>query len=427
MAVSRKILVVSHFGAVGELCKRMMCEGNQVKFHIKDPHSKDINDGLIKKVPAWEPHVDWADLIIFDDTNFGKIIEGLRADGKAVVGGCIYTDKLEMDRGFGQEEMRKAGMTILPDWTFKNMDEAIRFIQKNPGRYVLKPNGVASDEKVLTYVGKSEDGSDAVAMLENYKKRWAGKIHDIQIQTFAKGVEVAIGGFFNGKDFIQPTFINFEYKKLMDGDLGPNSGEVGTTAYWAESPKLFKETLAKMVKPLAKSGYTGYMDVNTICTKEACYPLEFTPRFGYPTIWLQVDSIKSKMGDFLEAVASGKRFNLDTDSGFQLAVVAAVHPYPFEDPKAFEKYSSEKTLGFSDTEMDGIYLSDVKRVDGEWKLAGNSGYAAICVGKGQTMEEAKVEAYKRVKTIQLPDVFYRTDIGSHWHKDRDRLQAWGWM
>ena len=382
---------------------------------------------MIKKVPRWESHVDLADLIIFDDTNFGEIIDELRVDGKAVVGGCPYTDKLEMDRGYGQEEMRKVGMTILPDWTFKSLDEAMRFIQKNPGRYVLKPNGTASDEKALTYVGKAEDGSDAIAMLENYKKKWAGKIHEIQIQTFAKGVEVAVGAFFNGKDFIQPTFINFEYKKLMDGDLGPNCGEAGTFAYWEEKPKLFEETLAKMVKPLSASGYTGYMDINTICTQEACYPLEFTPRFGYPTIWLQVDSIKSKLGDFLEAVATGKRFNLDTDSGFQLAVVAAVHPYPFEDPIAFKKYSSEKILEFKDPTMGGIYLSDVKLVDGQWKLAGNSGYAVICVGKGHTMEEAKEEAYKRVKSIQLPDVFYRTDIGSHWHKDRDRLQAWGWV
>ena len=252
MAVSRKILVVSHFGAVGELCKRMMCEGNQVKFHIKDPHSKDINDGLIKKVPAWEPHVDWADLIIFDDTNFGKIIEGLRADGKAVVGGCIYTDKLEMDRGFGQEEMRKAGMTILPDWTFKNMDEAIRFIQKNPGRYVLKPNGVASDEKVLTYVGKSEDGSDAVAMLENYKKRWAGKIHDIQIQTFAKGVEVAIGGFFNGKDFEGWDGPVGEYE-VRDGAIVCQPGK-GGTIYTKEE---YSDFVARLEFKLPPGGNNG--------------------------------------------------------------------------------------------------------------------------------------------------------------------------
>jgi phosphoribosylamine--glycine ligase len=423
----RKILVVSHFGAVGELCQRLMAEGNQVKFHIKDKPSKDINDGLIAKVPNWERWVDWSDLIIFDDTNFGKTIDELRANGKAVVGGCPYTDKLEMDRGFGQEEMRRVGMNVLPDWSFKNLDEAIKFVQQNPGRYVAKPSGTAQDEKALTYVGKMDDGSDVVATLENYKKKWSGKIHEIQIQTFAKGVEVAIGGFFNGKEFIQPMFVNFEYKKLMDGDLGPNCGEAGTTSFWSDRSRLFKETLKKMEAPLAEYGYTGYFDVNTICNKDGCWPLEFTPRFGYPTIWLQVDSINSPLGDFFEAVATGKKFHLDTESGFQLAVVGAVHPYPFEDPVAFTKYASEKTIQFKDPTMDGIYLSDVKLVGDEWKLAGNSGYLVICVGKGHTIEEAKEEAYKRIKTVQVPDLFYRTDIGCHWLKDRDKLQSWGWI
>lgn len=427
MATPRKILVVSHFGVSGELCKRFMSEGNQVKYFIKDKSSRDINDGLIKKITSWEPYVDSSDLIIFDDANFGEICDDLRALGKAVVGPCPYSDKLEMDRGFGQAEMKKAGMTVLPDWNFTNLDQAIKFVQKNPGRYVVKPCGIAQDEKCLTYVGKAEDGSDIVAQLENYKKKWAGKIHEIQVQTFAKGVEVAVGAFFNGKDFILPACINFEYKKLMVGDLGANSGESGTTMFWSDHSRLYDETLKKMVSPLRASGYTGYFDLNCIATKDAVYPLEATPRFGVPTIWLQMDGIKSNLGDFFEAVATGKRFNLDTDSGVQICVVVAVSPFPFEDPKAFDKYSKDKEVEFQDPDMDGIYLCDIKRVGGKFILAGNSGYACVCVGKGMTMEEAKDEVYRRVKSINLPDMFYRTDIGHRWYKDRDLLQSWGWL
>lgn len=424
---TRKILVISNFGVSGELCKRFLEEGNQVRYFIKDRASKDINNGIIKKVDAWEPHVDWCDLVIFDDANFGKIADELREKGKAVVGPCPYSDKLEMDRKFGQEEMKKAGMTILPNWSFKNLDDAIKFVKSNPGRYVLKPSGIAQDEKCLTYVGKSEDGSDTIAVLENYKKKWANKIHEIQIQTFAKGVEVAVGAFFNGNDFILPAFVNFEYKKLMNGDLGPNSGETGTTGYWSEDCKIYKETLAKMVGPLRACGYSGYMDVNCIATKEAIYPLELTPRFGVPTIWLQMEGIKSKLGDFFWAMGTGKKFNLDTESGFQICVVIAVSPFPFEDPKAFDKYSKGKEIEIKDPSAKGIYLCDVKKIGSKWVLAGNSGYAAVCVGKGMTMHEAKENAYDLVKTIALPDSFYRTDIGHRWHKDRDLLQAWGWM
>jgi phosphoribosylamine--glycine ligase len=184
----RKILVVSHFGGVGELCKRFISEGNQVKYCIKDKPSQDIHDGLIQKVKHWEPYIPWADLIWFDDTNFGKRCDELRAEGKAVIGPTAYSDKLEMDRGFGTEEMKKAGMTTIPDWSFTSLDEAIAFVKATPGRYVVKPDGVAQDEKALTYVGKAEDGADVIAILGNYKKKWAGKIHSLQIQQFVKGV-----------------------------------------------------------------------------------------------------------------------------------------------------------------------------------------------------------------------------------------------
>jgi len=427
MSKTRKILVISHFGVSGELCKRFLMEGNQVKYFIKDKNSKDINDGLIAKVKSWEPHVEWADLIIFDDANFGKQADMLREMDKAVVGPCPYSDKLEMDRDFGQDEMEKAGMTVLPHWAFTSFDEAIDFVQATPGRYVLKPNGIAQDEKCLTYVGKSEDGSDAIAMLENYKKKWATKIKSIHIQQFSKGVEVAIGAWFNGKEFILPACINFEYKKMMNGDVGPSTGEMGTSCLWSHESKLYDETLAKMVPALRASGYSGYMDINCIATKEAIWPLEFTPRFGVPTIWLQMEGIKSKLGDFFEALGTGSKFRLETESGVQICVVVAVSPYPFEDPAAFDKYSKDKEVEFKDPELSGIYLADIKLVDGKFVLAGNSGYACVCVGCGMTFEEAKEEVYKRVKSVSLPDMFYRTDIGHKWNKDRDLLGSWGWL
>ena len=427
MAKGRTILVVSHFGGVGELCKRFLVEGNRVIYCIKDKPSQDINDGLIPKVKNWEPYVAQADLIVFDDTNFGKVADELRAQGKAVVGPCPYSDKLEMDRGFGSEEMKKAGMTVIPDWNFTSFDEAIAFVKQNPGRYVAKPSGKAQDEKALTYVGKQDDGSDVLAILDNYKKKWGHKIHEIQLQQFVKGVEIACGGFFNGKEFIQPIFINTEYKKFMNDDLGPNCGESGTTAYWQRGGRLYHETLEKMAAPLRAAGYSGYFDINLICTKEAAYPLEFTPRFGFPTVWLQMEGIKSNLGDFFDALGNGNKFNLQVESGFQMCVVCTVAPYPFEDPEGFKKYAEGRKLEFKDPTLSGIYLSDVKLVGNEWVLAGNSGYAVICVGLGQTMEEAKENVYERVKSVSIPDMAYRTDIGFKWNNDRDKLQAWGWI
>ena len=60
-------------------------------------------------------------------------------------------------------------------------------------------------------------------------------------------------------------------------------------------------------------------------------------------------------------------------------------------------------------------------------MAGQSGYALIVTGSGLTVDDAQKQAYKRVENILIPNMFYRTDIGHKWNKDRDLLQAWGWL
>lgn len=64
-------------------------------------------------------------------------------------------------------------------------------------------------------------------------------------------------------------------------------------------------------------------------------------------------------------------------------------------------------------------------MDGDWRIAGSSGYILVVTGSGPTMVDAQRETYNRVKNIILPNMFYRTDIGSRWAKDGDLLQTWG--
>lgn len=108
-------------------------------------------------------------------------------------------------------------------------------------------------------------------------------------------------------------------------------------------------------------------------------------------------------------------------------MVIATPPFPFEDQRAFKKYSEDATIIFKKPITDGIHLGDVKLEDGEWRLAGESGYAIIVTGFGSTMDEARKSAYKKIKNILIPNMFYRTDIGVRWFTDSDRLQTWGYL
>ena len=422
-----KFLCISQVGCIGDLCIQLQKEGNSVKYYIDDKAEKEISDGFVEKVPAWEDWKDWADVIVFDDSNFGQAAAALRKQGKAVIGGTIYTDRLEMDREFGQEEMKAAGLFNMPSWNFKTFDEAIQFVKSNPDRYVVKPNGTAQNEKVLSFVGQEEDGLDILTMLEHYKKGWSNKIKSFQLQRFAPGVEVAIGAFFNGSDFVQPCCVNFEHKRLYNGEIGPTTGEMGTSMFWCEGGRLFEETLFKMKSRLAEAGYIGYFDINCIANGRGIYPLECTPRFGMPTLSIQMEAMLTPVGEFLHGLAARQNVPLKVKKGFQVGVVIAVPPFPFEDPKTFEKYCDDTIVIFKKPVKEGVWPADVKLCDGDWRLAGSSGYVMVVTGSGPTMEEARKEAYNRLKNIIIPNMFYRTDIGERWSRDGDLLRTWGYV
>ncbi|NYZ78764.1 phosphoribosylamine--glycine ligase [Candidatus Micrarchaeota archaeon] len=422
-----KFLFVSYEGLIGDLAWQVKKEGSEVKYYIRDKSEKDVCNGFVDKCDDWKEFKDWADVVVFDDIGFGQIVEDLRKEGKLVVGGSLYTDKLEDDREFGQEELTKAGINTLPHWDFLGFDDAIEFVKKNPERYVIKPSGMVQDEKELTFVGQEEDGNDIINVLEHYKKSWSKKVSAIQLQKFVQGVEVAVGVFFNGKEFVNPVFINFEHKKLFPGGLGPNSGEMGTLGLWVPPNKLFNETILKMKEVLAASGYVGYFDINCIVNSRGIFPLEFTSRFGFPTISLQIEGITSSWSEFLRSLAAGEATELKIKKGFQICVVVAVPPFPFTDPVAFKRHSEDATIIFKKPNLEGVHLGDVKLVEEDWRLAGQSGYALIVTGSGITVDDARKQAYSRVRNVMIPNMFYRTDIGEKWTQEGDMLYTWGYL
>jgi phosphoribosylamine--glycine ligase len=423
----KKFLFVSWESLSGDLAWQIQKEGHEVKVYIKNEEDKDVYDGFLEKVDDWKKYVDWADIVVFDDVGFGKEADELRKSGKLVVGGSVYTDKLEEDREFGQSEMRRVGMLTLPHWDFENYDSALKFIEENPGRYVYKPSGyVPSGFKGLLFLGKDEDGKDIHEIIRSNKTVLAKKIKQFQLQKFASGVEIAVGAFFNGNDFIYPININFEHKKLFPGDIGPYTGEMGTLVYHSSPNTIFKSTLEKMREDIKKSSYVGYIDINCIANARGIYPLEFTCRMGYPLISIQIEGVLSEWGEFLYSIAKGENYDLKTKKGFQIGVVCAVPPFPYEDKTEMGIYK-DLSIIFKKPNLEGVHLGDVKLIEGDWRIAGNSGYALVVTGSGATVKDARKQTYGRIENILLQNMFYRTDIGLGWYEDSDKLQTWGYL
>jgi phosphoribosylamine--glycine ligase len=376
----------------------------------------------------WKADAEWADVIVFDDVlGMGEDADRLRRTGKAVVGGTPYTDRLEDDRGFGQTELKNFGINIIPFEEFTSFDDAIAFVKANPARYVIKPSGEAQNIKRLLFVGEDDDGTDVIHVLESYNKVYAQRVRSFQLQRRRMGVEIAVGAFFNGHEFISPINVNFEHKKLFPGNIGPSTGEMGTAMYWGAPNKIFNQTLAKMEKKLREERYVGYIDLNCIVNAHGIYPLEFTARFGYPTISIQQEGLNAPMGKVLAGLARGEAVDLRPKAGFQVGVRIVVPPFPYDDPKTFEANSEERVIIFKKPDYAGIHIEDVKLVNGEWVITGNSGVVLIVCGTGPTMRQAQAQAYNRIRNIMIPNMYYRTDIGDRWFEDHDRLHSWGYL
>jgi phosphoribosylamine--glycine ligase len=160
---------------------------------------------------------------------------------------------------------------------------------------------------------------------------------------------------------------------------------------------------------------------------QGIYPLEFTARFGYPTISIQADSLSMPLSDFIQGMADGTLQTFKFKRGFQIGVRVVVPPFPFHDPKTFEANSKDRVVIFRRPNYEGIHIEDVKLVKGEWLITGNTGVVLIVTGQGSSVKQAQAQAYQRVSNILIPNMYYRKDIGDRWFEDHDRLHTWGYL
>ncbi|MDD5749599.1 MAG: phosphoribosylglycinamide synthetase C domain-containing protein [Patescibacteria group bacterium] len=425
----KNFLFVSFDALISDVAWRVLKEGHNVKYFIKHKSVQDVADGFVPKTNNWEKELKWADIVVFDDVlGMGEMADKVRKKGIPVIGGTAYTDRLEDDRSFGQEELKKAGIPIIPYETFTDFDAAIEYVKKNENRYVIKPSGEAQNTKHFLFVGQEEDGKDVVQMLEAYKKVWSQKIKEFQLQRRVSGVEVAVGAFFNGYEFVYPLNINFEHKKMFPGNIGPSTGEMGTSMFWSDPNKIFNQTLKKMENILRREKYTGYIDLNCIVNGNGIYPLEFTARFGYPTIQIQMEGILMPISDFLYEIAVGKLKTFKAKSGFQVGVRLVVPPYPYgaKIKSQLAEYK-DAIIIFKKPSLDGVHIVETKLLNDQWVVTGDHGVALIVVGTGSTMKQAQQQVYNRIQNILIPNMFYRDDIGERWYEDSDKLHNWGYL
>ena len=428
-----KILFVSGELIGSAICQKLHKEGNEVKLYIHKSDWKKCLDGIVPKVSNWRNELSWVGkegLIIFDDVIFGEDQDELRREGYRVVGGSKLADRLENERNYFPKILGDYGIPVLPSYDFSSVNKTIKFIKKNPDRWVIKQNSHISS---LNYLGKDKnDIGDVVDILREYKKRGITPVH---IQKFAEGVEVGVARYFNGVDWVGPVEINHEHKKLFDGDKGPLTPEMGTVLWYAdENIRLFTDILGKLKPHLREIGFRGDFDINCIINEEGAWPLEATPRFGTPASEIHVELNHSPWSEFLGAIADGVSYDLGYSKDYGIAVSLACPPFPYP-PNIFNRIGnqlfSKKVIlsNLSEEEMKHVHFEEVSRLkDGTYKWSGCCGWVMHITEKGRDIEEARERVYNIVSKINLPNLHYRKDIGERVMKDDLlKLKKWGWI
>ncbi len=426
-----KFLIVSKEASGSDIAYQLKKEGNSVKLFIQDDSEGDVLDNVVEKVSDWESEKSWADIILFDFVGFGFRQNELRQQGFKVIGGSYLGDQLELDRNFALQYFAKMNVKIPQTEEFNSFVSAKRFLKDQKKRFVIKFAGNAGDEKGLLYVAQTDDNTDLIQLMDLYNKKWNTGWGEPKfvLQEVIEGVEVAVTALFDGEKFVMPVYMNFENKRLLTGDLGVFTGEMGTHGFFTfDKLKLFKNTLKKIEEDLKKDGYVGTIDVNCIVNEEGIWPLEFTSRFGYPLTDLIFEAIKGKtrITDMMVGLVEKTLDLLETNDGYQIGIAVCVPTFPYEE--GYERYGKElPVIILSEKVDDNFHMGDLKLDNDVWVTAGSWGYSFVITGNGDTMFAAKTDAYNNLKYIVVPNAMYRIDISDRWVNDYPKLHRLGYL
>ena len=420
-----KVLVLDWDGVGLAFSMDCLTAGHSVRLWIpkKGGQRQDTGDGLVERPADWQPSMKWADIIVMtDNSHLRTDLKPYFTAGFPIFGANDQSAELELDRAIGQEVLESNGVDTLPYETFSNFDKAIAYVKRTDQAYACKPWGGLSD-KSLTYVSNSPD--DMVFTLERWRDSGTVK-GEFMLQQKVDGIEMGIAGWFGPGGWSGWLEESWEHKKRSAGDLGCNTGEMGTALRYVRTSKLFNRVLKPVEEELAKRCYVGDVSVNCIIDKEkgTPWPMEFTTRLGWPDFNIRVGLHEGDPVEWMLDLMQGKD-TLKAKGECAIGVVLVHGKFPWEQPA--KELDDFPIYGLTGRNMKQVALQAVKagKAKDPFVTAGN--YIAVVRGTGKTFKAAADSAYRVVDQLSVPsNLDYRIDIGDKLRKQLPILQSFGY-
>lgn len=355
--------------------------------------------------------------------------DALREAGVLVFGPNRSAGRLEWSKSFAAEFMERHGIPHPKSLSFHKLEEALEHItDRAPNEYVIKADGLAVGKGVVLPSTNEEADETLREMFSGTKFEGAGK-DTVVIQERLGGPEVSAFAVTDGKDFVLLP-LSQDYKRIHDGDEGPNTGGMGSYAPVPESI-VNADTLAKIKKIVEQTiqgmaeennPYQGVLYIGLMLAEQRAgdpVVIEYNARFGDPEAEVLLP-ILSESGvdaaDMMLHAARGELNQVNVPEKFDkeaLTVALATPGYPENPVKGAEIFGLDK-------KYEGVIIqhAGTKNMGGDWLT--NGGRVVYVTGFGKDVDEAAEKAYAAIgdQGIHFEKMQYRRDIGHQARKNK---------
>ncbi|MDP1596892.1 MAG: phosphoribosylamine--glycine ligase [Methylotenera sp.] len=339
------------------------------------------------------------------------VVDAFRVAGLKIFGPTQAAAQLESSKDFAKAFMLRHNIPTAAYATFTDAKLAHDYVTQQGAPIVIKADGLAAGKGVVVAMSDVEAHAAIDAMLEDNKLGAAGA--RVVIEEFLQGEEASFMVMVDGKNILTLA-TSQDHKRLLDADLGPNTGGMGAySPAPVVTPEIHARVMREIIKPtvegMAKDGipYTGFLYAGLMISPNGdVKTLEFNCRMGDPETQPIMMRLKSDLVALMEHAVNGTLDHAEAewDRRYALGVVMASANYP-EMPRLGDEITGlPKNLVDAHVFHAGTTLKDGKVV--------TSGGRVLCVtALGETVKFAQQQAYKILDEIQFNGAQFRTDIG----------------
>lgn len=330
-----------------------------------------------------------------------------------VIGPSREGARLEGSKDFAKEFMLRHSIPTAAyrSFTSATLNDGYKFLESLRPPYVLKADGLAAGKGVSILSSLPEAKAELTAMLK--ERKFGDASTTVVIEEFLSGIELSVFILTDGKDYVLLPEAK-DYKRIGDGDTGPNTGGMGAISPVPFADKVFMDkVLNRIINPTIKGlqkeriSYSGFIFFGLISIGGDPYVIEYNVRLGDPETEVVIPRISSDLLELLWITAQGdlSSFSLVTDPRSAACVMLVAGGYPGEYAKGFEIKGLEKRKdsfifhsGTSFDEHSGLTLTNGGRV---------IAVSALDNSAGGVLKKC----YETAQSIHFEGKYFRKDIG----------------